>query len=408
MIRVKNEGKVSQKRRIRKNIILKALKNHGTLSLSAISKQTELTVTMVSELIKELEADKLVKLIELTDLKVGRPPTAYALNPEGAYFLGLHLSKGFTNVVVLNFSQDVLYRDQIEPVNLKDSSVTLEQMKNYIHEACAQSGISTSDLTGIGVALPGLVDSSTGTSYTHLTDSDFRGELESIVGVPVFLDNDVNAMTYGEMEFGEAKDVGNAAYMNIGWGIGMGIILDGKLYRGSTGFSGEFGHIYVDEEGALCDCGKNGCLEAVASGKAMTEGCKKLLAEGESSVLMKMADGDPQKVTLEMVIEAARGGDAFALREIQRAGTYIGKALSSFINLFNPELIVLGGMMSNAQELLLYPVRLAVMQFSLKELHEGCKIKCSKLGYWAGPLGATTMVSRLLFEVDHLHVDRYV
>jgi predicted NBD/HSP70 family sugar kinase len=214
-------------------------------------------------------------------------------------------------------------------------------------------------------------------------------------------------MALGEMEFGQAKNLNDVACINLGWGIGLGLILNGNIYYGKSGFSGEFGHITISEEGALCSCGKRGCLETVASGRAIGEIARNLLKKGaESQVksVFKSCDDVDEK----SIVEFARKGDQFCIEILQKTGDYLGKSIAVLINLLNPELIILGGRGSEAGELILHPIRTAVVRHSLIEIGLDTKIVCSELGDMAGCLGATTLITKEIFETSHLELQNYV
>ena len=211
----------------------------------------------------------------------------------------------------------------------------------------------------------------------------------------MFIENDSRAMAYGEYIAGVVKGEKNILFLNVAWGLGMGIIVDGKLSYGKSGFSGEIGHFPLLENNQVCHCGKIGCLETGASGSAVYRIFMEKLKEGRASVLSEMhARGE--RIHIEDIIDAMQEEDVLAIEVIEEIGTVLGRAIAGLINIFNPELIIIGGNVASAKEYLLLPAKSAIQKHSLNIINSDTSIKLSKLGKKAGSIGSC-MLSRSKF-----------
>jgi len=405
----KKRGKVSTKRRIRKSQILRALKQKGTLSYTEIAHITQFSLPMVSNLIQELIDERFVIPVAPGPLKVGRPPNALRLNPEAGYILGIDIGHTHIKAILLNLLQEIVVEQNILTTDIENSDLVLKNLIKIKNQVLQNAGIQNDRILGTGVAIPGLVNSGTGWSYTYLHKDELptREFLEEALGTFVQIENDVKAMALGELEFGQAKNLTNVACINLGWGIGMGLILNGSIYYGKSGFAGEFGHITVVDNGSLCHCGKRGCLETVSSGRAIGEIARKRLKKGEESRLRSDIKA-LEDIDEETVVRYARKGDLMCIDVLQQAGEHLGRSIGEIINLFNPELIILGGRGSEAGEFILHPIRTVALRHSLVELGLDTKIVCSELGNRAGCLGASTLITREIFDIIHIDVGMYV
>ena len=211
--------------------------------------------------------------------------------------------------------------------------------------------------------------------------------MEAELGAPVYLENDSRAMTYGEYISGASGKIKDMLFLNVSWGLGMGIIMDGNLVYGKSGFSGELGHLPVLNNNQICQCGKTGCLETGASGRALHRMIMEKLGSGRSSVLSEKFEKN-EKISLCDIMDAIHQEDMLAIETLEEIGTTLGRAIAGMVNLFNPEVVVVGGFLANAQEYLLLPIKSALQKFSLSIINRDTEIRFSKLGKKAGPLGA--------------------
>jgi len=261
-----------------------------------------------------------------------------------------------------------------------------------VRASLAAAGAAEADLTAVAVAAPGPVDQKRGVVRNPPNLPGWEVVpvvqiLEDALGVRVILENDADAAALGEHAFGAGRDFRNMIFITVSSGIGGGIIVDGRLYRGATGAAGEVGHMVLDEDGPTCGCGQRGCLEALASGTAIAARAAALAAEGESPLLARLARESPP-LTAEDVQQAALEGDAVARRVVEEAGHYLGLGLVNLVHVFNPHGIVIGGGVSHMGDLILEPAREVVRQRCFALSQEGLSIVAGVLGDRAGALGA--------------------
>ncbi|MCS6884805.1 MAG: ROK family protein [Acidobacteriota bacterium] len=251
-------------------------------------------------------------------------------------------------------------------------------------------------VVAVGIGLPGLINLKTGRielspNFQHLTMVSLQDEVLRATRLPVVVDNDANMAAYGEWLYGIAKGFNSLIYITIGTGIGAGIILGGQMWRGSSGFAGEFGHTTVDVDGNECTCGNTGCLETVASGPNIVRRVQQRLYRDRTSSLSRLLIPRDQKMSPEDVIRAALSGDELTRVVLERTGSYIGIALGNLINLLNPELVVFGGKMMAVGEILLRPIIEETRLRSFAPSFAECRIVLSSLKDRAGVLGAAML-----------------
>ncbi|WP_236612902.1 ROK family protein [Cesiribacter andamanensis] len=222
--------------------------------------------------------------------------------------------------------------------------------------------------------------------------------IEASVGIRVFLENDSRAMAYGEFSSGIVGDEKDVLFLNIDYGIGMGIMINGQLSYGKSGYSGEVGHIPLFQNEIICQCGKKGCLETEAAGWALVNMFRERLLQGSSS-LLSLAKLSPQDIKLEDIIEAAQKDDVLSIELLAEIGEKLGRAIALLINIFNPELVILGGSLSQTQEYIRLPIKSAVNKYSLSLVNNDTQLKISKLGNSAGVIGACLLVRDRLLEI---------
>jgi len=273
----------------------------------------------------------------------------------------------------------------------------INRLSSAVAETMAQAKLKTSDIAGIGIAAAGIIDTKEGivTTSPNLPgwrDVPLRDIIAERLGLTTYLINDASAAALGEHRFGAGRGVDNLIYLTVSTGIGGGIIIDGELYLGADGCAGEIGHMIIETHGPQCNCGKFGCLEALASGSAMTKESVRRLNQGEKSSIIRLVDGRLESITAETVSLAARKGDSLACDIVARAATYLGIGLANLVNIFNPELIVIGGGVSKMGNMLLAPARKAIREIAFKLPARTARIVRARLGSNAGIIGAAVYV----------------
>jgi glucokinase-like ROK family protein len=258
--------------------------------------------------------------------------------------------------------------------------------------------IDESKMLGIGISLPGLIDIKTGLSYTYLNTGKPAAEiLSEKTRMPVFIEHDTRAMAWGEQAFGLAKGYQNVLCLNAGSGIGLSMILNGKIYTGHSGYSGEFGHIQIEPNGQLCHCGKIGCIETLASGKSLIARARQEISRGAVTQLSDMLEGDLSKLNIKLLMNAAKKGDQFAIDCLARVGEALGRGLAVLIHLFNPELIIIGGEMSRAADYMISPIESNLNVYTIARIRRDARIVASNLGDNARLMGTLALVMNRIF-----------
>lgn len=402
--------KVSRKNKIRRNLILRELVNHGPLSLTDLKSHTGISLPVVTSIINNLKSDGLISAAKDKEItQAGRPPQIVKLNGEAGFVLGIDFGRIYTNFVLLDLEQNIVAESRKKSIPLGNDISIITKLEEEINNLIDSSCIGWNKLLGIGLSIPGIVVGQEGISKTYLNfgDKPIRDILKEKFNIPVHIEHDIKAMALGELWFGEAKNAKSALCLNLGWGLSLGIIIDGKLYYGSEGFAGEFGHIQLDPDGPLCYCGKHGCLETLASGKAITRIAHERLRNGATSLIMNNGRMI-EDIDATAVLEAANQGDQFSIEILEEAGKFLGTGIGFLINIFNPDIIIFGGGVANAAGFLLDSMTTSAIKQSLIHLNKNVRFVASKLGYKAGALGVAMLAAKDLFEVEHLNPTAYV
>lgn len=368
--------------------------NDGDFSLADLSKELGTSIPTTTKLVEELLEDGLLEDRGKQGTNGGRRPSIYGLNPSAGYFVGVDIRRKFISYAVIDFKgTTVSYHDHLT-FSVQNSEESFVELCTFIKGSLAESNIDSEKVLAYGFNLTGRVNNETGYCFSYFIGEDkpIASVLEKELDRPVFIENDSRAMTYGEYIGGVAKGEKNMLFLNVAWGLGMGMIVDGKLSYGKSGFSGEIGHFPLLENNRVCHCGKTGCLETGASGSAVYRIFMEKIAEGRASMLSeKYAAGET--IHIEDIIDAVIEEDVLAIEVIEEIGTVLGRAIAGLINIFNPELIVIGGNVAAAKEYLLLPIKSAIQKHSLNIINSDTTIKLSKLGKKAGPIGSC-MLSR--------------
>ena len=327
---------------------------------------------------------------------------------EGADRLIIGVDVGGTKIAAAGVDgQGNIHGRVHSPTDVSSPEMTVRSIAEAIEAAIAASRASRGDITAVGLGLPGKVDPARGIGILSVNlgwrDVPIKSMLEEDLGIPCFMENDVIVAALGESRYGAGKGVRNMVYLTIGTGIGAAVIIEGKIYRGSTGMAGEIGHTIIERNGPRCKCGTRGCLEAVAAGPAIAALAMSAIQAGSETSLREMAKANEGIVTAEMVGQAAMQGDPVAREIFEEIGTYIGLGVHMLIMLYDPELVVLGGGVAEAGDLLLTPVRqelkrLATWSYVAKEMLKPEMVRLTALGTDVGTLGAAALAER---EIAH-------
>lgn len=381
-----------------KKQILAYFANTGNATISELSKELNFSSPKIAELLGDLIEDGLVKDYGKAESGIGRRPNIYGLKPNSVFFIGVDVKKYHINIGLLDFKKTLIKTKEKIPFQLKNSPESLDELCAIILDFTKGLSSIAEQIVGIGVNLSGRINYKTGYSYSffHFSEEPLSQIIEKKVGIKTYLENDSRAMAYGEFCNGIVADEKNVLYINMDYGIGLGIMINGQMYYGKSGFAGEFGHIRVFHNEIICHCGKKGCLETEASGYALLQLFTRKLREGASSIVTKKHK-NLDDILLDDIISAANHDDVLAIECIAEVGEKLGEGIAMLINLYNPELVILGGSLSATGAYLRLPVKSAIFKYSLSLVNTDTELKMSKLGEQAGVIGACLLVrNRLL------------
>lgn len=383
-----------------KKMVLGYFSNVGNATIADLSKELNLSVPKVTMLLSDLIQDGLVQDYGKTESSGGRKPNVYGLVSDSGFFIGVDVKHNHINIGLSDLQKKLIKIVKHVGYRLENNKESLESLCEIINNFIQELPIPKEKILGIGLNLSGRINHATGYSYSYFyfNEEPLSEIIESKVNINVFLENDTRAMAYGEFCVGNVHEEKNVLFLNIDYGIGLGILIDGQLYYGNSGFSGEFGHIPAFNNEIMCHCGKKGCLETEASGAALTRMFKEKIKDGSTSILTKRID--PDNIQLEDIIDAARHDDFLAIDLIGKVGESIGRGIALLINIFNPELVILGGSLAATEDYIRLPIKSAINKYSLSMLNNATALKMSKLGDEAGVIGACLLAwKRVLSKV---------
>lgn len=388
-------------KRVNRNLVLNLVKSAGPISRSEIAERSGLSPATISNLTAELIAEGLVHEMGSREATRGRPPILLRLNTRAGFVAGVKVMRGSLAVVVTDLDAEVLHYQTAPLAGAGDGSAmspgeVLEAVVAMVEQAISASGIDRSNVLGVGFGLAGLIDAQAGvchySPFFGWRDVDLVGPLESALGLQVFVENDVNALTIAEQWFGHGHDRPDFAVVTVGAGIGLGLVINGQFYRGRAGAAGELGHTTITDDGPLCTCGKRGCLEAIASDAAVVRRAVELIEAGEDSVL------DPKALTIGAVSAAADAGDLVAQTVLTEAGHGLGIGLANVANILAPELIIVGGEGVTAGRWRLDPMLRAFGEHAFNDVAERTEVIVEPAGDETWARGAACVVLGELYR----------
>jgi len=311
------------------------------------------------------------------------------------YYIGIDL--GGTNIAVGVVDEDgkIIAKAETPTLVKRDYREIVKDMAMAAQKAMDEAGVKVSDIKSIGIGSPGTIDRKNGiivyANNLFWRNVPLREELQKYLNVPVYIDNDANVAGLAEHVSGACRGVDNSITLTLGTGVGAGVVINGKLYIGTFGAAAELGHLIIEADGLPCTCGSNGCFEQYASATALIREGKKAVAENPDSLIAKLVEGDPEKVSAKVVIDAAKEGDPTAKAIFDKYIHYLAIGIVSIINAFDPAIIALGGGVSKAGSFLLDAVVGEVKKYVYGEGREFAKICLAELGNDAGIIGAAML-----------------
>ncbi len=392
--------RVELKKHFQKKKIVRTLYLHGPLTLAEIMKRLKVSAPTIQNLLDELLQEDIIELTGSGSSKGGRRPNLYGLKKSALYILSIDIGNYTTRIALFDSTNKKGKRYKDLKLELKNDISVIKRIYEAANKLIKNSGIDENHLLGVGIDMPGLVESEVGINHTILNfEKPVRDQFADLFQKPVFIENDAKAKALAEFRFGKARGKQNVLVLHLGWGIGMGMILNGKPYKGARGFSGEFAHIpMTDERGYLCHCGKRGCLETVGSGAALTRLAVEAVEKGEMTLIREMAKNKIENINPDLILKAALDGDQFAISIFSKIGFELGKGISSLVQILNPEMIILGGSLAHAGTYLTTSIEQALQQYAFAIIREKMELTISELGNEASLLGNVINVMESLFE----------
>lgn len=383
-----------------KKALISYFADTGNATIADLCKELNLSIPKITALLNDLIEDGMVQDNGKVVSNGGRKPNVYGLLPGSVLFIGVDVKINHINIGLSDLNKNIIKVREKLLYKLENTKESLEELCNLINEFINDSLVSREKILGIGINLSGRINSKFGHSYSffNFQEEPLAKIIASKVGIRVFLENDSRAMAYGEFSSGIVKEEQNVLFLNLDYGIGLGILIDGKLYYGKSGYSGEFGHMPIFDNEILCHCGKKGCLETEASGWALTRMFKEKLRAGcSSSVTAEKKCLDD--IEMDDIINAANNDDILAIELIEQIGFKLGRGIAFLINIFNPEVVILGGSISTTEQYITLPIKSAINKYSLNLVNNDTQLKLSKLGERAGIIGACLLAGNKVLSL---------
>lgn len=374
--------------------------NNSTSTIPELSKELNLSVPTIAKVIAEMCEDGYIVNCGKMDTGKGRSPVIYGLAPDSGYFIGVDLMSNGLNLGLMNFKGELVKLDMDVPYQYRNSQEGLDELCGHVTDFIEQLDIAKERILNVGVNIPGRVNPEMGHSFSRFNfeERPLVDLMAERIGCRVYIDNDTRAMTYGEMSKGVVKGEKDVIFVNLSWGIGCGLILNGELYTGKSGFSGEFGHFPSFDNEVLCHCGKRGCLETEISGMALHRNLLQSVKDGRQTLLAEQIMKDEASLSLDDIIDATLKEDLLCIELVEDIGQKLGRYLAGLINLLNPEMVIIGGSLARTGDSILQPVKSAVRKYSLNMVNRDSAIVLSKLQGKAGVTGACLLARKSLFH----------
>lgn len=368
---------------------------NGNSTIQELAKEVNLSVPTVTKALGELLNVGYINEYGKQETGEGRHPTLYGLNPNSGHFVGVEIKEGFVNLGMINFRGDLVNIENDKPCRIDNTMESIEELCELVKQFIDKSGVNKDKVLNVLFSISGRVNAKSGYSHTiyNFTEQPLTTLFSEMLNYPASIENDTRAYAFGEYMVGNVNGERDILFINASWGLGLGIIINGKLYSGRSGFAGEIGHMHLYNNEILCHCGKKGCLETEASGRALYRIVKERIKAGESSSLTKTKGND---FTLEDIIDAVNAEDPLCIDVVERIGYAIGETVANLINVFNPELVVIGGMLARTGIFLQQAVNASVRKYTLNLVNKDTRLCLSKLNERGGIIGACLLARKIV------------
>jgi glucokinase-like ROK family protein len=379
-------------RAINRSHVLNIIKTHGPIGRADIARRTGLSPATVTSISAKLISQQLVLEKSAGDSSGGRPPILLVINPKGGYVIGIKLTETHAVCALTDLEAQIIAKSST-PLSGHNPNQVVDDLAQMVLALIREHKIAKKQLLGVGVGLAGIVDAENGilrqSPIYGWSNVPLRDMLQSRLHIPIYIENDVNTLTLTERWFGQGQGVDNFLTVTVGRGVGLGIVANGQFYRGQTGGAGEFGHITMNPEGPLCDCGKQGCLEAYVGDPGLLHSAREAVKRGELSKPVH---------TIDELISLAEGGDTAAIQIFHQAGQILGIGIANLVNLFNPKKIIISGEGTREGDFLFVPMKESIQKNTMPGLFDPTIVEIAPWGDDAWARGAAGLVLREVFE----------
>ena len=391
---------ISHKNSLIKRNIIAHMALNGECTLSELTRELHISVPTITKLVQELVDETIVCDLGKVETPGGRRPNVFGLANSAIYFAGVNVGRDNMSYLITDLQNNIIKQQFDTSFELLDRSQCLEKICANIERFIATCGIDRGKILGLGVGITGRVNPDTGRSYKYSTSSEqsLRDLLEHRIGIRVLLENDTRARCYAEYTCSKSKDDKNLLYLHLGRGVAIGIVTDGKLYYGKSGFAGEFGHIPFFDNEIICSCGKKGCLETEVSGIAIEEKIVRKIESGVNTILREKYDRQ-EPIHIDDIIAAAKNDDNLSIELIEEAGEKVGKAVAFLINTFNPETVIVGGNLAAAGDYIMLPLKSSTNKYSLNLVFKDTKFRLSKMTENANAWGVAMLIRNKIIGI---------
>lgn len=373
--------------------ILRNLYYRPMQPIADIANSLSRSIPSVTKQINELLSKNIVVEKGYAASTGGRKAMQYMINEDLSYtIVSLSIDQFYTAITLSNLKGDIMSSLENLPVDLRDPDAANVLLKT-VDRFFSTNNTDLKQVIGIGISMPGFVNSETGLNESYNSDSplyNIKELIEQKFNVPAVIDNDSRCVAWAEKKFGNAQDSSHSLVINLNWGVGLGILINEDIFKGTSGFAGEFSHIPLSDELTLCSCGKRGCLEVEASVSAAIRNIEKDIKNGEYSIYEKLVEEYDNKA--EALIESVHIGDQIAINNIGKIGYLLGKGISTLIHILNPNKIIISGRGAEIGYILAPHIQVAVNEYSIPKISKKTSIEISDLHKRAQQLGTTALV----------------
>lgn len=389
-------GDQEKVRKVNRSLVLNTLRLHAPTSRAQVANVTGLTRGTVSNIVNVLIEEGLVFEDKLQDSKIGRPSILLKLRPDGGAVIGVEIGVDFISVLLTNFVAEILWETRVQTTLSQSQTDIINQTEKYIDQALSIAKEHELRPLGIGVGLPGLVNVRQGNLILAPNlgwkNLPLRLIWNQRFHLPIYIENEANLSALGEYYFGVARSVDNFIYLTSDIGLGGGIMIDGRLFRGAHGYGGEIGHIQRNPQGEQCGCGRIGCWETQVGPRAVLSRVKKEFETHPDQLLLDACSGNFNNLTFDLVVKLALNGDTICRQAIEEVAVNLGVGIADLVNVFNPDMIVLGGAFIQGKDILQSIIEKTIFSNALQPTIDNLQIKFSERSTEACVLGAVAVV----------------